>query len=299
VQVGGLGIPKGFFGHSVTGSGTVTANQSIFTTGCVYKRDRITMSGIDGYGLPAAVHSSKIITDDQGVLPHCSKSNKSSHKDDACEPAEPFDHSALGGSLLTADPTCIDKRAEYPGITTATWDKYYPEGSKIADDQTLFDLFDIKDPALTQPQIDRLRQIAKSQDNHRTASSPSDVITPQGREAVLFFDLRGSGGNADLSTIKGFTPPPAGCLARSLVIVIEGGGAIFHSGDPLAASVFVTTPGKTYDANGGKLIGTVYADKIKLGGNTVTDSGHKECFFGDPSPHLLDINVTSYREIDS
>jgi Tfp pilus assembly protein PilX len=298
IAVNGVGTPKGFFGHAILGSGQVQVNQSIFTTGCVYNRAHITMSGTDAYGLPAAVHSSQIITDDQGTNTNCSRSNKAIHNSNACAPGQPFDQDNLGGTLLTTS-TCVSSRPA--SVPAATWQRYYPEGSKISSPQMLFSLYGIKDPALTQADIDRLRVIAKGQGigtNYRITTSSSDVVTPNGNQAVLFYDLTASGGSVDLSGIRGFGHTAGSCPSRSLVVVVVGGGVVFHSGAALVASVFVTTPGMMYDANGAALVGSVYADKISLGGNAVVSAEAQECANSNPSPTLLDFNVTAYRELD-
>lgn len=297
VAVNGVGTPKGFFGHAILGSGQVRVNQSIFTTGCVYNRAHITMSGTDAYGLPAAVHSSAIVTDDQGTTTNCSRSSKAIHNSNVCASGQPFDQDSLGGTLLSTS-TCVTTRPA--SVPAATWQRYYPDGSRISSPQALFTLFGIKDPALTQADIDRLRVIAKAQgsQNYRTTTSSSDVVTPAGRQAVLFYDLATAGSTVDLSAVRGFGYTAGSCPTRSLVIVVVNGGVVFHSGPPLVASVFVTTPGMMYDANGAAIIGSVYADKISLGGNTEVSDQSQQCADANPSPTLLDFNVTAYREID-
>jgi hypothetical protein len=306
VEVKGVGVPKsGFFGHAVAASGNnLDVRQSIFSTGCVYFRSKLDMSGIDAYGLPVAIHSSQIVTDDNGTSPNCATSSKAIHQSSPCyAPAGhvsngAFDQDVLGGSLEgAAGAGCRTARTLYPGISADTWAKYYPNGSKIADRADLLRLFDIKDPALTQAEIDQLRFVAKFQGNYKTAASASDSFTPNGRQAVLFYDL--NGGKVDLGTIRGFKPPGGGaCVTRSLVVVISGADAVFPTGDALAASVFVVTPGKSYTANGGNLVGTVFADLINLGGNTAVSQLDQQCYVDNPSPSLLTFTVTSYREID-
>jgi Tfp pilus assembly protein PilX len=302
LEVKGLGVPKGgFFGHAVFGAGQVYVNQSIFSTGCVYVRSHIAMSGMDSYGLPSAVHSSQVVTDDNGSTTNCAVSNKAVHKAGPCYYPGPdglngaFDQDVLGGSL--GGTSCLSARSQYPSVSAATWSRYYPNGSQIADSQTLLGLYGIKDPALTQDEIDGLRAVAKAQDNYRTTASSSDSYTPNGTRAVVFYDL--TGGKVDLGTIKGFSPPGNGtCPDRSLVVVISGADAVFPSGSPLAASVFVTTPGKMYSSTGGKLVGTATADLISLGGNAVVDPADQQCYTQNPSPSLLTMNLTAYREID-
>jgi hypothetical protein len=125
---------------------------------------------------------------------------------------------------------------------------------------------------------------------------------------VLFYDLTTSSvnGNADenvrLNTIDGFGYTPGSCPNRSLVVVVVGGNTTFPSAgfsvNGLVASVFVTTPNKIYDATGGVLVGSVYADKISLGGNATVSPAAQACANSNPSPTLIDFNVSSYREID-
>ena len=295
VEVKGVGAPRGgFFGHTVSGSGTAKVNQSIFSTGCVYQRNRITMTGVDSYGLPAAVHSSAIITDDNGTTPTCGRSGKSIHDSGPCLAQSDgyFDQDVLGGSLVGT--SCWTARSAYPASTP--WAKYYPDGSRIADKGTLFALFGLKDPALSQAEIDELRSVAKAQGNYRTTSGASDQVTPNGTNAVLFYEL--NNGKVDLGTIKGFEPPTTGCLPKSLIVLVSGGDVVFPSGPALAASVFVTTPAKSYTPTGGQLVGTAYADSITLGGNSIVSTAALDCFAANPSPSLLAFNVTAYREID-
>jgi len=311
LAVTGGGTPKGssYFGHAILGSGNVNVYQSIFTTGCVYNRTKITMHSTDAnglpirdaYGLPPAIHSAQIITDDNGTAINCSRTSKAIHDTDVCAPSQPFDQDLLGGSLA-AKPLCSARPPRPPDVSDATWLQYYPEGSKISSPQMLLSLFDIKDPALDQTEIDKLRAIATSQGNIYCSpakpgcpASPSEV-TPNGTQAVLFYDLA-TPGDVDLRSIRGFDYAP-GCPSRSLVIVVVGGGTTFPSGGPLLASVFVTTPGMLYSTNGGKLVGSVYADKISLGGNAQLTQAQQSCADSNPSPTLLDFNVTAYREID-
>jgi Tfp pilus assembly protein PilX len=299
VEAKGVGVPKGgFFGHSVSGSGTAAANQSIFSTGCVYARDKITMSGIDSYGIPAAVHSSQIVNKDpKSTAPNCAVTNNSIHKSSPCySPLDgAFDQDSLGGSL--SGTSCLTSRSSFPAVSAESWAKYYASGSKIVDKDTMMALYGLKDPALTQKEIDELRLVAKTQPgNYRTTSSSSDSFTPSGTNAVLFYDL--NDGKVDLGGITGFAPTTGACLRKSLTIIVSGGDVVFPSGGPLAASLIVTTPGKTYSATGGTLVGTAYADSITLGGNSTVNAADQQCFVANPSPSLLAFNVTSYREID-
>jgi hypothetical protein len=78
----------------------------------------------------------------------------------------------------------------------------------------LLSLFGIKNPPLSQADIDRLRAIATSQGNFKTTASNADVW-PSGTQAVLFYDLTNSSGNVNLNTIRGFGHT-AGILSEPL-----------------------------------------------------------------------------------
>jgi hypothetical protein len=308
ITVSGGGAPRGssFFGHEISArSNNIDVRQSIFSTGCVYNRGGLKMNldpnARDAYGLPPAVHSSQIITNDSDNR-LCSRSQLSSpiHGTNVCAPSYPFDQDVLGGPQ-PATSACVTSRPS--NVPAATWQRYYPEGSRISSPEMLLALFGLKDPALSQADIDKLRAVAKSQinsagvSNFRTSTSSSDVVYPGGKQAVLFYDLTASTGSVNLGNIRDFGHTVE-CPSRSLVVVVVGGGTTFPSGSPLVASVFVTSPGMAYSANGGVLVGSVYADKINLGGNAVVSQEAQACADSNPSPTLLDFNVTSYREID-
>jgi hypothetical protein len=308
ITVTGGGAPRGssILGNAILGSGNVTVNQSVFTTGCVYNRRSITMNTTarDAYGLPPAFHSAQIITDDNGSSTNCVRTSKAIHNSGACALSEPFDQDALGGSLAATG--CASSPPRPSNVSAETWTKYYPEGSKISSPEMLLTLFGIKNPPLSQADIERLRAIATSQGNRYCPTETATCkrfagnadVTPTGSQAVLFYDLANSSGNVSLNSIQGFGHTAGSCPNRSLVVVVVGAGTVFPSGAALVASVFVTTPGMTYSANGGVLVGAVFADKVSLGGNAISSQEAQTCADSNPSPTLLDFNVTTYREMD-
>ncbi len=81
-------VPKGIFARTINGGGDASvARESIFSTGCVYNRSKIQMSGTDvAYGIPVAVHSSQIITDSNGSGQYCPTTNKPIHRDNSGNP---------------------------------------------------------------------------------------------------------------------------------------------------------------------------------------------------------------------
>jgi type II secretory pathway pseudopilin PulG len=312
-------VPMGIFARTISGGGDASvARESIFSTGCVYNRSKIQMTGMDlAYGIPVAVHSSQTITDSNGTGQYCPSTNKPIHREapqyrtaQACDPRYPYDQDRLGGSLI--DTSCYDSRM------ATDWARYYQaddldgdgandvDGSYIEDDATLFSLFGIRSPALSQAQIDQLRTTAHSQGNYWTAAT--GWTSPDETQAVMYFDLSSTdaGGVVDLNDIVGFGRDPdmsatdVACGTRSLVIVIDGGNVRLNSNQKLAASVFLTSNapyGQVFKSNGtSQFIGTLYADTVNLAGTT--DLSMDECFLDNPSPALLDFKVRSYRELD-
>ena len=335
VKVTTTQVPKGVFARTINGGGAASvARESIFSTGCVYNRDRITMvtepdgsAGKDlAYGgIPIAVHSSQIITKSNGTGQYCPTTNMPIHRTGArnqtpqpCNSTYKYDQDRLGGVL--ASTTCYDARMASGGA----WGKYYAardvngdgstdvEGSFIKDDATLFSLFGIRTPVLTQAQIDQLKTVAISQNNYELdATPPAAGWDPtQGgtiQNAVLFFDLQGAhlGDTVDLKQILGYARSAirvddSTCPSKSLVIVIEGGNAILTANTKLAASLFLTSSapnGQLFkDAGNSEFIGTIYADTVNLAGTA--DISMDECFLANTSPALLDLSLSNYREED-
>jgi hypothetical protein len=74
---------------------------------------------------PVAVHTSRIITDDQGTLPTCRRAGWRS-RDQSRDvtafgaPLYPFDQDALGGDFPSGSP-CFAARASYPKSASDTW----------------------------------------------------------------------------------------------------------------------------------------------------------------------------------
>lgn len=327
VEVTTIEVPKGIFARTINGGGDASvARESIFSTGCVYNRSKIEMSGTDvAYGIPVAVHSSQIITDSNGSGQYCPTTNRPIHRTPPqyqspkyCNEDYPvgnvlnrrYDQDRLGGNLTGTG--CEGVQTGYPA--------YYGQqdldgdgsadvhGSFIEDDAALFDLFGIKTPALSQAQIDQLRTIAQSQGNYWQRSGSTQWTSPDEANAVMFFDLAqlDAGGTVNLNDITGFGRDPilaasdAACEAKSLIIIVEGGNVQLNSNQKLYASLFLTSGapnGQVFKANGtSQFIGTIYADTVNLTGTA--DLSLDECFLANVSPSLLSFTTTDYRELD-
>lgn len=321
VGVTSTDLPLGIFARTVSGGGSATVHrESIFSTGCVYQRSKISMVNGEldvAYGIPIGVHTSQIITESNGSGQFCPTTNKPIHQTNAglpkpCDTSYPYDQDKLGGSLLST--ACAATQTTYPG-------SYGPqnldgvagndvEGSFIKDDATLKALFGLRTPVLSQTQIDSLRAISRAQANYHTSASGTWDPSQGGtiRHAVLFFEFTGAnlGSEVNLNDISNFgraaniAATDAACQSKSLVIVIVGGNARLNSNQQLFASLFLTSTapnGVVNKSNGNSnYVGTIYADNINLVGTT--DISLDTCFMANLSPALLGLSAESYREED-
>lgn len=324
VSVTSTEVPRGIFARSINGGGSASvAHESVFSTGCVYDRSKIAMvpGELDvAYGIPIGVHSSQYITESNGTGQYCPDTdNKLIHMTGpnnnrqrlACNTTYPYDQDRLGGDLTsTGCASTQTTYSSYYGAKDYTGDGQNDAvGSYLRDDATMFKLFNLKSPALSQAQIDQLRTIAQSQGNYWVHAT--GWTSPDETNAVMFFDLsRGSasdlGATVDLNDVTGFarnanlddTDPT--CPTQSLVIVVDGGNVKLNSNQRMFASLFLTSSapyGQVLKANGtADFIGTIYADTVNLVGNL--NASMDKCFLANQSPGLLDFRIGSYREED-
>ena len=313
----GTGLPLGVFARSVQGGGAAAVQRAnIYTTGCVYNRSKIQMTGTDvATGLPASVHSSRLITDSNGNNATCpSTDRKAIHRSGPCDTAAPFDQDVLGGALPPSS-ACLT------GLSTELYTTYYAardldgdddvdvDGSRLADEQALMDLFDFDDEPLSPAQLEDLRATARQQGNYHDRLQAE--YAPDEAHAVLYFDLADgpdAGGIVDLKDVTThrrtsqdeLTANDSRCHDESLLIVVDGGNARFNGNPTLAASLVMLSDapnGEIIKANGNAgIIGTVFADKINLVGTF--DISLDQCFLANLAPSLYTATVTDYREID-
>lgn len=312
-------LPLGVFARTVQGGGSASVTrESIYTTGCVWRRSQIATGGIDAWtGIPASVHSSQTITDGNGSGTNCASDNKAIHKGGDCDSAYKYDQDSLY-SYNPADACSLAQVA----LGTTLYNKYYRPrdldgtpgndvaGSYLRDDAALREVFGVDDRDPFSPaQLDELRTIAQMQGTYYTSAtgfaSPDPTTNPN---AVLFFDLANATGNREVNLndiigwdrARGLSATHADCKPRSLLIVIDGGNAKLNSNQVLTASLVLTSRapyGLVDKANGtADFIGTVFADQINLVGNV--DFSLDECFMTNLSPHFRSASITNYQEID-
>lgn len=331
VSVTPISLPKGIFGRTINLGGTVDLEQiSIFTTGCVYKRDKVTANhaaGLDAaYNIPVGVHSSQIITESQGSGQYCSNTAKPIHGGLnalglsllPCNSKYPYDQDRFGGSLkdvpllggLLSLVACGGAaNAEGYGSLDLDLDGALDiNGSFLRDDRALFRTFGITRPALSDSEIEQLKTTAQAQGTYFT--SPTGWTVPNGAtnpHTVLFFDLNANQ-TVDLKPLDGslwsrtritnaLSPL---CIDASLLIVVTGGNARLNGNTELAASLYLSgsSPGgQLFKANGtADHIGMLYADTIDMTGNLGVSLD--ACYVANPPPGLFDVNPGTYRELD-
>jgi hypothetical protein len=321
-------LPKGIFGRTINAGGTVDLRQiSIFSTGCVYKRDKISThpeAGADlAYGTPAAVHSSQIITESQGSGQYCPSTNKPIHSGLnvaglsllPCNSAYPYDQDRFGGSLtdlpivggLLSLSACsaVKTNLDYLPRDIDGDGKLDVNGSFIRDDRSLYKSFGITRPALTDSELENLRTQAQAAGTYY--SSPTGWTVPTDPHTVLFFDLSANQ-TVDLKPLDGslWSRPRLTsaldplCIDASLLVVVTGGNARLNGTTQLAAYVYLSgsAPGGVlFKANGtADHIGMLYADTLDLTGNLGVSLD--PCYMANVPPQLFDINQGTYRELD-
>ncbi|WP_139977532.1 hypothetical protein [Nocardioides litoris] len=310
-------VPLGIMADAVIGGGNAGVHhESIISTGCIYKRSKISFEGIDkAYGVPAAIYSSQAVNDDSGSGQYCPGTKKPLHETRSgnagfCNTSfsqSRYDMDMNGGPLNGT--ACFNYARQQFGNLPQFNDPHhiaynFPQTSKIASEKALLDMFGLRKPPFTQSQLDQLRTIATSQGNYWT--SASGWSSPDEQAAVMYFDLASSnpGGVVDLKDLVGWSravEQDATCTdKRSLVIIIEGGNARLNGNQNMFGSVYLVSGspyGKVMKANGtAKFTGSLYANELDLTGTA--DLYMDDCFLANQSPALLDVETFNYREID-
>lgn len=313
LQVAPFEYPLAVVADSVQagGSGAITT-ESMFSTGCIFKRGKINFQGIDPvYNKPAAAHSAQYITDSQATGSSCAPSDsKNIHKGPGstttpCNTAYPYDQDKQGGPL--AGTSCESVNAPY-GTTT----------SLIADSDDLEAQYGFNLDGLTPSQIDQLRTAAQEQGFYFTSTSAVPAVLKDDTAAlahpnpVVFYEFASSVNSnsrtVDLNdfsdVVYGRATPlaatDAGCHGRNVIVVVRNGDVRLNSNQTLVASVFALGPnpyGNVQKANGtSQLIGTLYARSIDLTGTADIDLD--DCFLGNLPGQLLNVEPSAFREVD-
>lgn len=307
VEVAPFKFPLAVFADSVQagGSGSIQT-ESLFSTGCIFKRSKITFVGNDPvYGIPAAAHSEQYITDSQAAGSACAATDdKNIHAPSGstakpCNTNYPYDQDRQGGPL--AGTSCLGDGGAYP------------QTSKI---DSLAAQYGFQSEGLTAPQLDQLRTAAKGQGFYFTNTTAIPAVLTGASTSlahpnpVLFYDLQGGavGELVDLNDLSESTygratslaATSASCTGRSVIVVVVNGNVKLNSNQTLVGSVFAMGPapyGEVRKANGtSRLIGTMYAKSLDLTGTA--DVNLDDCFLQNLPGQLLNVTPTTFREVD-
>jgi len=316
LEVSPFKYPLAVYADTVQPGGTGSIfNESLFSTGCIFKRDKINFgSGLDVvYGIPPAAHTSKVITDSQGSGSNCPDNDKdnihrathSQWAGNGCNSKYPYDQDKLGKSPVGAP--CFQAAG---GANPA-----YPQTSLVPSEDWLRETYDFQLEGLTAEQLELLKSSAIEQGFYFTNTTAIPNVLKSASTAaaypnpILFYDLQGSavGGTVDLNDLgSSYTRswPLSGsastCDGRAAFIIVKNGNVRMNSNTTLVASVFALGPdpyGQVSKLNGtAQLIGTLYGRTVDLTGTG--DIKLDECFVENPPGQALEVRVTDFVEVD-
>lgn len=289
-------FPLAVYGDAITAGGSLDAvNISILSLTCVNQREKIDFAdGLDAaYGIPTAVHTAGNSTKAEN---NCADGDiRNIHKLGICNPNIPpyvprnhvqWDQDSEGGPL-----SATNGAACWGGSSGA-----YPQTSKFTA-AMLRDQFDYRPNGLSNAEYDALRARAQAMGQFYQGTTvwtaPDPAVYPN---AVMFFDLRNTGGdvNFNQNNIPGYTTST--CGTRSLVIVVLGGDMTLNGGVDMTGSMFVPN-GNIKGTGGANIIGSVFAKSLEkiLGG---AEFKLAPCFLDNFPPALRTVSPSKFREVD-
>lgn len=328
VKVSPYPFPIGVFADSFSGNGNVGIHQqSLFTNGCVFNRQRDDQNGsglqfawddannrpvLDLiYDQPSAAHAVGSISTSNGGCGfesgggpiHLELQSQGQGKDKTtvevqkvCNSDFIWDQSGDGGPLSPGDG-CYGKYVRGDGTV-------YPTTSKF--DESELRQYGYRPRGLTDAQYDALKAQAQAQGTYNLPSGNVEsvltgLVAAGISSPVLFWD------NGDVTLQQNDFPTSfqrdlsdaEACASNSVTIVVEGHDLDYSGGNNspwLVASIFVPD-GELTGQGGRNTIGTAFAKEIDLGGNV--DFHMDQCFASNPPGGTLDIQVTNWREDDS
>lgn len=312
VQLTPFDFPLAVFADSVQagGTGSITT-ESLFSTGCIFKRNKITFAGIDPvYNIPAAAHSSQFITDSQATGMSCTATDNQNI------------HAPVGGLPRPCNLLYKNDQDKQGGSLAGTMCQgaggAYPQTSQIASSQQMADTYGFNAAGLSPGQVSQLRTAAQEQGFYftNTRAIPAvlndDVASAAHPNPVLFYEFAASVPTNqrlvdlnDLSDVTYARATPlaagaAGCHTRNVIVVVLNGDVRLNSNQTLVGSIFALGPnpyGNVTKANGtANLIGTIYARSLDLTGTA--NMNLDGCFLANLPGQLLNVKATSFAEVD-
>ncbi|MGI8426706.1 MAG: pilus assembly PilX family protein [Actinomycetota bacterium] len=302
VSVKPFSFPIGIFAEDYVqhGGNVDVASISMFSKGCVFKRDRVTFSGaidLAHPGLKPGVHSAKWISTANGNNDaSCSSTSiKNIHKPPipgVCNATYPYDQDKLGGPLTALNAAC------YPNLTTSHFDENALKTYGYVDPRGL--------PANQYAELKATAQAAGTYYNCSSgpACSPNlnGVSNPN---AVLYVHLGAPGTNTGRSVTFGpgdlVGYGAAYCGTRSLLIVVEGGDLHMNNNLDIVGAIFA--PDGFVHVNGGaKILGSLFAKQLQVNGDAaftlMGPANNDHCFFDNPPAGTLNVSPFNFQEVD-
>jgi type II secretory pathway pseudopilin PulG len=294
IQIAPLSFPVGIFaanGVNLGGSGGIFS-ESLYSTGCINSRGRITFSGTDSYyGVPTAAHSTSMVTESNIA---CSALS-SVHALSPCSVLYPYDQDAYGGSLTAT--TC----ALSPGQAYTS--------SKF-DLNMLKATYGYSARGLTATQYATLKGVALSQHHYYDASSPDPgffwpcwttaATCPNGKAPELkpTIYIKDPGTTNPPTNFTGYQwVQNSACTAvqSSVVLIVESGALTLNGGAITTGNIFA--PDGNLQLNGGASVyGSIFTQNLtQTGGGTIS---LPPCFVQQFNPSIQEVTPVRYHEDD-
>lgn len=290
VQVRPFSFPIGIFADSIVGGGGIhVLKESIFALNCVNQREKIEFgSGLDmAYGIPPAVHSAQWITTSQH---DCASNDRNNiHAASVCSNRsnlshDEFDQDNKGGDL--SGTACQGSGGSYPQSS------YF--------DEALLKSYGYVKGGLSKAQYDALRSRAQAMGTYykdTTTFAPiTETFATNYPNAVVFFDLRNTGGEVHLTDATLAPYARQYCGTRSLILVVLGGDIRLNGQASMVGAIFAPD-GNIFGSGGLDLLGTMFAKTLrKLSGQS--NYSLEQCFFDNFPGPLVEITPIQFREVD-
>lgn len=300
VQVRPMAFPLGIFTkNKINNGGTGTVySESVLSEACIDSRDHLTFTGTDPYyGIPAAAHSAKYITNanlsggcDNDLTNVYNKDNKAIHRASVgtCNSTYPYDqdNTPLGGT--------------FPGGSAcSTAAGQYTSSSLFTLEMLKADPYNYVPRGLTDAQYALLKARAQALGTYYTtsvpASWPSALSTSN---PVLYFKIPAGQEvsiQTDLNSYAWAADPSCASTHPAVVIVVEGGDLRLNSNANLSGAIFVPDGTLTYNG-GASLVGTVFTKQLTMTGNSQITLN--DCYAKSTPGGILEVKPVRFREVD-
>lgn len=294
VTVQPLQFPIGIYVDNKIANGGTTSvtNESVFSKDCIDSRSHLQFVGIDPYyGIPAAAHSAKYITDKN--LQQCQSSgtsdNNAVHNSSFCNASYPYDQDSMGGAFASASngSSCTGAANQYTN-------------SSYFDYNALVSGYGYQPKGLSDDQYAALKARAQAQGTYFTNAGTVPSLSPSTNyNPILYYDIPTSDTVSIQNELNNYAyqADTGGTCQQhpAIVLIVRGGGLKVSSNTNFTGAVFVPEGTLTY-AGGASLTGTVWASNLTLTGNA--NIGLTNCYASATPGGILSVISSHFREVD-